>query len=103
MQKHVSEMKIVSFTDLYCCFITFYCSILFLFYFYFTPCHVLSIMMFKCTLMKEQINFLKSKSNLADYCASNWLSEIRSLLFSTQLCSELKMAFGKHFEFEKKL
>jgi hypothetical protein len=28
----------------------------------FIPCHVLSIMMFKCTLMKEQINFLKSKS-----------------------------------------
>ncbi len=53
-------MKIVSFTDLYCCFITFYCSILF----YFTLCHVLSIMMFKCTLMKEQINFLKSNQNL---------------------------------------
>ncbi len=29
----------------------------------FIPCHVLSIMVFKCTLMKEQINFSKSKSN----------------------------------------
>ncbi len=36
----------------------FYCSILF----YFIPCHVLSVMMFKCTLMMEQINLLKSKS-----------------------------------------
>jgi len=62
MQKHASEMKIVTFADLYCCFITFYCSILF----YFIPCHVLSIMMFKCTLMKEQINLLKSKSMLSD-------------------------------------
>ena len=61
MQRHASEMKILTFTDLYCCFITFYCSVLF----YFIPCHVLSIMMFKCTLMKEQINLLKSKSNVA--------------------------------------
>jgi hypothetical protein len=53
MQKHASEMKIVTLTDLYCCFITFYCSILF----YFIPFHVLSIMMFK------QINLLKSKIN----------------------------------------
>jgi hypothetical protein len=35
-----------------------------LFYFIFIPCHVLSIMMFKCTLMKEQINHLKSKSKI---------------------------------------
>jgi hypothetical protein len=27
----------------------------------FIPCHILSIMMFKCTLMKEQINFFKIK------------------------------------------
>ena len=33
-----------------------------LFYFIFIPCHVLSIMMFKCTLTKEQINHLKSKN-----------------------------------------
>jgi hypothetical protein len=39
-------------------FIVLFC----LFYFIFIPCHVLSIMMFKCTLMKEQINHLKSKS-----------------------------------------
>ena len=68
MQKHASEMKIVTFTDNYCCFITFCCFVMFylrfidLFYsILFIPCHVLSIMMFKCTLMKEQINFLKIK------------------------------------------
>ncbi len=49
-------MKIVTFTGCYNCFIAFYCSVLF----YLIPCHVLSKMMFKCTLMKEQINFLKS-------------------------------------------
>jgi hypothetical protein len=51
-------MKIVTFTGRYNCFIAFYCSVLV----YLIPCHVLSIMMFKCTLMKEQINFLKIKS-----------------------------------------
>ena len=52
-------MKIVTITGCYNCFIAFYCSVLF----YLIPCHVLSIMMFKCTLMKEQINFLKIKIN----------------------------------------
>ena len=59
MQKHASEMKIVTFAGHYYCFITFCCFILF----YFIPCHVLSIMMFKCTLMKEQINHLKSNQH----------------------------------------
>jgi len=59
MQRHASEMKSVTFTSLNCYFITFCCFILF----YFIPYHVLSKMMFKCTLMKEQINFFKSKSN----------------------------------------
>ncbi len=52
-------MKIVTFTGLYCCFITFCYFIIF----YIIPCHVLSIMMFKGTLMKEQINFLKKQIN----------------------------------------
>jgi len=34
-----------------------------LFYYHFIPCHLLSIMMFKCTLMKEQINCLKSNQS----------------------------------------
>jgi len=51
-------MKSVTFTGRYNCFIAFYCSVLV----YLIPCHVLSIMMFKCTLMKEQINFLKIKN-----------------------------------------
>jgi hypothetical protein len=67
MQKHASEMKIVTFADLYCYFITFYCPILF----YFIPCQVHSIMMFKCILMKEQINLLKSDQHI-----TNWTLKI---------------------------
>ncbi len=77
-------MKIVSFTDLYCCFITFYCSILF----YFTLCHVLSIMMFKCTLMKEQINFLKS--NQGKLFSTSWLQKRLNILYFTLEPIDLK-------------
>ncbi len=67
-------MKIVTFTGRYNCFIAFYCSFLV----YLIPCHVLSIMMFKCTLMKEQINFLKIKSK----------SKLRPL-FTVSCCSNV--------------
>ena len=55
MQKYASEMRIVTFIAVLLRFIDLFYSILFIL------CHVHSIMMFKCTLMKEQINFLKIK------------------------------------------
>ncbi len=57
MQKHASEMKIVTFSDNYCYFITFCCFIIF----YFLPCHVLSIMMFKMHIDEGTNKLLKIK------------------------------------------